>query len=78
MMSAASEAQLLGNFLRMLKAKNVIEVGVYTGYGTLTMAQALPEDGNIVACDVSGKVVRRFNKVAPEHVSCISLKPSDK
>ncbi|KAF2075025.1 hypothetical protein CYY_003677 [Polysphondylium violaceum] len=39
--------------LKVLNAKKVIEVGVFTGYCTLAMALALPEDGKVVGCDVS-------------------------
>ena len=39
-------AQLIG-------AKRYLEVGTFTGYSTLSVALGLPEDGRIVACDVS-------------------------
>ena len=39
--------------VRMLDAKNCIEVGVFTGYSSLVVALALPADGRIVACDIS-------------------------
>lgn len=39
-------------FAYMVKAKRVLEVGMFVGYGSLTMAEVLPEDGEVVACDV--------------------------
>jgi caffeoyl-CoA O-methyltransferase len=39
--------------VRLMGAKNCLEVGVFTGYRSLTVALALPADGRIVACDVS-------------------------
>ena len=39
--------------IKTLGVKNIIEIGVFTGYSTLTMAQALPSDGKIIACDIS-------------------------
>lgn len=44
---------LLGALIRLLGAKRCIEVGVFTGYSSLSVARALPEDGKIIACDVS-------------------------
>ncbi|MDP6345106.1 MAG: class I SAM-dependent methyltransferase, partial [Alphaproteobacteria bacterium] len=46
-----------GHFMQMLVrltgARRIIEVGTFTGYSTLCMALALPEDGELVALDVS-------------------------
>ena len=39
--------------LTLIDARNVLEVGTFTGYSALIMALALPEDGRLVACDVS-------------------------
>lgn len=48
---------LQGAFLQMLVritgARRYLEVGVFTGYSSLAVAEALPDDGRIVACDVS-------------------------
>jgi len=37
----------------MLGVRRAIEIGVYTGYSALAVALALPDDGTIIACDVS-------------------------
>jgi len=39
--------------IQLMGAKKVLEVGVFTGYSALTVATALPEDGKLIACDVS-------------------------
>ena len=44
-----------GRFLKLLvlltQAKRVLEIGTFSGYGTLSMAEGLPEDGAIITCD---------------------------
>lgn len=48
--------RLEGAFLKMLVkltgARRILEVGLYTGYSALTMAEALPDDGTIISCDI--------------------------
>jgi predicted O-methyltransferase YrrM len=53
MMGDPSEAALFSVLLPAMGVKKVIEVGVFTGYTTLIMAQALGKEGTIVALDVS-------------------------
>jgi predicted O-methyltransferase YrrM len=45
-------AQLLALLVRLMGAKRVLEVGTFTGYSTLALPLALPEDGEVIACDV--------------------------
>ncbi|XP_062198909.1 tricin synthase 1-like [Phragmites australis] len=53
MAASPDEVQLFGLLVEMLGARNAIEVGVFTGYSLLATALALPDDGKIVAIDVS-------------------------
>ena len=53
MMGDPIEASMFKVLLPAIGAKNVVEVGVFTGYTTLIMAEAMGPEGKIVACDVS-------------------------
>lgn len=53
MMSRPESDALLQLLIKLTGAKRVIEVGTFTGAGTLAMALALPEDGRIVTCDIN-------------------------
>ncbi len=44
--------------VRLIGARRTLEVGVFTGYSSLATALALPDDGEIVACDVSEEWTR--------------------
>lgn len=57
------QGQLLALLVQAIGARNCLEVGVFTGYSSLVVALALPDDGRIVACDVSEEwtsVARRY------------------
>jgi len=52
MLSGHVEGQTLKMFVHMAKAKRVLEIGMFTGYSALAMAEALPADGVLIACEV--------------------------
>lgn len=53
MQSASEQGALLTLLVQMLGAKRTLEIGVFTGYSTLVTALTLPDDGQVIACDVS-------------------------
>uniref|UniRef100_A0A672I1N7 D-arabinitol 2-dehydrogenase [ribulose-forming] n=1 Tax=Salarias fasciatus TaxID=181472 RepID=A0A672I1N7_SALFA len=46
------EGQTLKMLVHLSRAKRVLEIGMFTGYGALSMAEGLPEDGRLVACEL--------------------------
>jgi len=52
-MSSIEEICFFQLLLKLINAKNTIEIGVFTGYSALGVALALPCDGKVVACDIS-------------------------
>ncbi len=63
MQIAPEQGQFMALLCRMLGAKKTLEVGVFTGYSALSVAQALPDDGMVVALDVSEEytqIARRY------------------
>jgi predicted O-methyltransferase YrrM len=63
MQISPEQGQFMGMLIRLLGAKLTLEVGVFTGYSSISVALALPDDGRIIACDVSAEytsVARRY------------------
>jgi caffeoyl-CoA O-methyltransferase len=52
------QAQFMALLVRLMGARRAIEVGVFTGYSALSVALALPDDGYLLACDVSDAYTR--------------------
>ncbi|KAK2410828.1 caffeoyl-CoA O-methyltransferase [Trifolium repens] len=53
MATSADEGQLLSLLVKLINAKNTMEIGVYTGYSLLCTALALPSDGKVLALDIN-------------------------
>lgn len=52
MLSGHLEGQVLKMFVYMTRAKSILDIGMFTGYSALAMAEALPANGRLVACEV--------------------------
>ncbi|BAZ50195.1 O-methyltransferase family protein [Nostoc sp. NIES-4103] len=63
MQISPEQGQFMRLLVQLIGAKKTLEVGVFTGYSSLSVALALPADGKIVACDVSEEftaIARRY------------------
>jgi caffeoyl-CoA O-methyltransferase len=68
MMVGTLEGRLLTALVAMLRPRSVLEIGTFTGYSALSMAEALPPDGRIVTCDISEEhlaIARRHIAASP-------------
>ena len=74
------QGQFMGLLMRLLGAKRTLEVGVFTGYSSTAVALALPEDGKIIACDISPDytaMARRYwREAGVEHKVDLRLAPA--
>lgn len=52
MLSGHVEGQVLKFLVHLNRARRVLEIGLFTGYSALAMAEALPPDGELVACEI--------------------------
>lgn len=63
MQIAPEQGQFMALLVKLLGAGRAIEVGVFTGYSALAVALALPDDGRLLACDISAE----YTAIAREH-----------
>jgi caffeoyl-CoA O-methyltransferase len=67
MMVGPLEGQFLGWLVQLSRAQNVLEIGTFTGYSSISMALALPYGGRITSLDVNEEttaVARRYAEEA--------------
>jgi caffeoyl-CoA O-methyltransferase len=80
MMVGPLEGALLRLLVRLTGGKRVLEIGMFTGYSALAMAEALPEDGQLITCDVNPETTeiarRYFAESAHGHKIEIKLGPA--
>lgn len=73
------EGTLLKTLAALCGAKRILEVGTYTGYSALCMAEALPDDGVLITCDRSEEytaVAREYFAKSP-HGNKIEIRIGD-
>jgi caffeoyl-CoA O-methyltransferase len=80
MQISPEQGQFMALLVRLTGARRCLEVGVFTGYSSLATALALPDDGRVIACDVSEEwtaVARRYWKRAGvDHKIDLRLAPA--
>ncbi len=52
MLTGRLEGALLRMLVNLTGARRILEIGLYTGYSALTMAEALPADGRVISCEI--------------------------
>ena len=68
MMVGTLEGRLLAALVAMHRPRVVLEIGTFTGYSALSMAETLPPGGRIITCDISEDhlaIARRFVAASP-------------
>jgi predicted O-methyltransferase YrrM len=58
MQISPEQAQFMALLARLIDARLYLEIGVFTGYSSLAVALALPEDGRVIACDINPQWTR--------------------
>lgn len=58
MMVGILEGRFLEFLVRLRGARRILEIGMFTGYSALSMAEGMPEDGTIVTCDIDPEAER--------------------
>ena len=51
---APEQGQFMALLVQLTGARRIVEVGTFTGYSAICMAQAMPEDGRLICCDIPG------------------------
>ncbi len=75
MLTGAIEGRFLELLVSGIGARRVLEIGTFTGYSALSMAEALPEGGRIDSCDIEPahvEVARRYIARSP-HAEKITI-----
>ena len=58
MQISPEQGQFMGLLVELIGARRAIEIGTYTGYSALAVALALPDGGQLIACDISEDYTR--------------------
>lgn len=60
---APEQGQFMALLVQLCGARKILEIGTYTGYSALCMAQAAGEDGRLICCDLPGD----YNAIAERY-----------
>jgi len=68
---APEQGQFLALLVQLMGVRQILEIGVFAGYSALWLALALPEDGRVIACEISDEytpiALRYWKEAGVEH-----------
>lgn len=67
MISGSLQGNLLGHFISMMRAKEVLEIGTFTGYSTIWMAENLAENGRVTTIEINPEIHWLANQFFAEY-----------
>lgn len=70
MLSGHFQGQLLKFLVEMIQPKSILEIGTYTGYSAIAMAEGLPENGKLITIDIN----LELEKMIDNFISTAKLK----
>lgn len=80
MLCGRIQSRLLKMLVMLVGAKRILEIGMYTGYSALSMAEALPAEGHLITCDINTEalaVAQKYFKRSPHgHKITIKMGPA--
>ena len=62
MLSGHPQGRILSLLSKIIKPKRILEIGTYTGYGTICLAEGLSVDGKIITIDKNEEIIDFQNK----------------
>ena len=62
MLSGHPQGRLLSLLSKMIRPKRILEIGTYTGYGTICLAEGLADNGKIITIDINEELIDFQNK----------------
>lgn len=80
MQISPEQGQLMAMLVKLLNVRRALEIGVFTGYSSLSVAMAMPEDGELVVCDTNEEwtsIARRYwERAGLSHRITLNLAPA--
>lgn len=80
MQIAPEQGQFMALLVQLMGARRIIEIGTFTGYSSLCMARALPDDGYLLCCDIDDtwtSIARRYwQQAGVSHKIDLQLAPA--
>ena len=80
MQISPDQGQFMGFLVRLMSARRILEIGTFTGYSALAMALAMPDEGRLIACDVSHDYTRmaeaHWKKAQVTHKIILKVAPA--